>query len=156
MQRTYVGPYFRAEVRSQHSDLAPPATRGDQDHPSSSPMEPAVCSRCHGLGHLAANCGMHGRSGKGGGGSCINLTIIANVIERMENDCVVIIIIIIIIIVLIDGLSDVRKKEETECRATWCMGQGSGDAAAEGKASSKLDVPSVEFVGLDGVGRQFI
>ena len=50
---TDLGPYFRAEVRSQHSDLGPPATREDRDHPSSSPMEPAVCSRCNVLGHVA-------------------------------------------------------------------------------------------------------
>ena len=29
MNATDLGPYFRAEVRSQHSDLEPPATRGD-------------------------------------------------------------------------------------------------------------------------------
>jgi hypothetical protein len=76
MNATDLGPYFRAEVRSQHSDLGPPATREDRDHPSSSPMEPAVCSRCNGLGHVAANCGMQRprprsrpRSGKGGGGN---------------------------------------------------------------------------------------
>ena len=75
MNATDLGPYFRAEVRSQHSDLGPPATRGDRDHPSSSSMGPLVCSRCNRLGHVVADCDMavgprrRSHSGKGGGGN---------------------------------------------------------------------------------------